>query len=84
MPRSSPAYSAEFRRETIGLVRAGRTSEKLIRKCEPSAQPIRTWVHQADPDERRRADGLSTGRRKGLRRLRRENVGRKRVARLIK
>ena len=42
-------------------------------KFEPSAQSIRNWVVQADRDDGRRADGLTTTEREELRRLRREN-----------
>jgi len=73
MPRSRPPYPAEFRRQMVELVRAGRTPEELAREFEPSAQAIRNWVHQADLDEGRRADGLTTAEREELRRLRREN-----------
>jgi hypothetical protein len=40
---------------------------------EPSAQAIRNWVAQADRDEGRREDGLTTAERDELSRLRREN-----------
>ena len=58
----------------IELVRAGRTPESLGQEFEPSAQAIRNWVRQADRDEGRRADGLTTPEREELRRLRRENA----------
>jgi transposase len=45
----------------------------LAKEFEPSAQTIRTWVKQADLDEGRRSDGLTTVERDELRRLRREN-----------
>jgi len=54
-------------------VRAGRDPEELAREFEPSAQSIRNWVAQADRDEGRREDGLTTVEREELRRLRREN-----------
>jgi transposase len=73
MPRSRPPYPAEFRRQMVELVRAGRTPEELAKEFEPSAQAIRNWVRQADLDEGRRADGLTTVEREELRRLRREN-----------
>ena len=73
MPRSRPPYPAEFRRQMVELVRAGRTPEELSKEFEPSAQAIRNWVRQADRDEGRRADGLTTAEREELRRLRREN-----------
>jgi transposase len=64
---------AEFRRQMVGLVRVGRTPEELAREFEPTAQSIRNWVAQADRDEGRRGDGLTSGEREELNRLRREN-----------
>jgi transposase len=57
----------------VELVRSGRMPEELAKEFEPSAQAIRNWVSQADRDEGRRADGLTTVERDELRRLRREN-----------
>jgi len=57
----------------VELVRVGRTPEELAREFEPSAQAIRNWARQADRDEGRRGDGLTTVERDELRRLRREN-----------
>ena len=57
----------------VELVRAGRTPEELSREYEPTAQSIRNWAEQADLDEGRRSDGLTTAERDELRRLRREN-----------
>jgi len=57
----------------VELVRAGRTPELLGREFEPTAQSIRNWVRQADRDEGRRDDGLTSLEREELRRLRREN-----------
>jgi transposase len=57
----------------VELVRAGRTAEELSREFEPSAQAIRNWVGQADRDEGRRADGLTSAEREELGRLKREN-----------
>jgi len=73
MPKSKPAYPPEFRRRMVELVRAGRQPEELAQKFEPSAQSIRNWVVQADRDDGRRADGLTTVEREELRRLQREN-----------
>lgn len=73
MPRSRPPYPAEFRRQIIELVRAGRTPEELGKEFEPSAQTIRNWVEQADRDDGKRQDGgLMTAERQELARLRRE------------
>ena len=73
MPRTRAPYPSEFRRQMVELVRAGRTPEELAKEFEPSSQAIRNWVRQADRDEGRRADGLTTVERDELRRLRREN-----------
>jgi transposase len=73
MPNSRPAYPPEFRRRMIELFRAGQSAEALGRKFEPSSQTIRNWVKQADLDEGRRTDGLTTEERVEVVRLRREN-----------
>ena len=73
MPQTHPRYPMEFRCQMVELVRAGRTPEALAHEFEPSAQTIRTWAHQADVDEGRRKDGLTSDEREELRRLRREN-----------
>jgi transposase len=73
MPKSRPPYPAEFRRQMVELVRAGRTPEELSREFEPSAQAIWNWVRQAERDEGRRNDGLTSVERDELGRLRREN-----------
>ena len=72
MPQTHPRYPVEFRRQMVELVRAGRTPEELSREFEPSAQTIRNWAHQADLDEGRRQDGLTSDERDEVRRLRRE------------
>ncbi|HUI54136.1 MAG TPA: transposase, partial [Bryobacteraceae bacterium] len=73
MAKKHPPYAPEFRRQMIELVRAGRSPEGLAKEFEPSAQAIRNWVAQADRDEGRREDGLTTAEREELNRLRREN-----------
>jgi len=73
MPRSRPPYPPEFRRQLVELVRVGRNPEELAREFEPSAQSIRNWVVQADRDEGRRKDGLTSVEREEMRKLRREN-----------
>ena len=72
MPKTRPPYPEEFRRRMVELVRAGRTPGELAREFEPSSESIRKWVKQADRDEGRRGDGLTTQEREELRRLRRE------------
>ena len=73
MPKTRPAYPAEFRRRLIELARKGRTPEELGRQFEPSAQTIRNWLRQAARDEGRRRDGPTSEELDELRRLRREN-----------
>ena len=72
MPRTRGPYPPEFRARMVELVRAGRSPEQLAREFEPSPQTIRNWAQQADRDEGRRSDGLTTAEREELRRLRRE------------
>ena len=71
MGRNQYSYPPEYRARMVELVRAGRTPEELGREFEPTAQSIRSWVHQANRDEGRRADGLTSTEREELRR--REN-----------
>src|SRR5690349_19986098 len=67
-----PPYPPEFRRQMVELVRAGRSPEELAAEFEPTAQSIRNWVIQADCDEGRRVDGLTSAEKEELARLRRE------------
>jgi transposase len=73
MPKTRPPYPPEFRRQMVELVHSGRSPEELAKQFEPSGPSIRSWVKQADLDEGRREDGLTTAEREELRRLRREN-----------
>ncbi len=72
MGKTRKPYPPEFRQQMVELVRAGRTPESLAREFEPTAESIRNWVRQADRDEGRRDDGLTSPEREELRRLRRE------------
>jgi transposase len=47
---------------------------ELAREFEPTAQCIRNWIRQADRDDGRRSDGLTTDDRTELQRLKRENA----------
>jgi transposase len=73
MPRKRPVYPPEYRHRLVELARSGRSADSLAREFEPTAQTIRAWVKQADIDEGRREDGLTTVERDELKRLRREN-----------
>ena len=76
MPKKLPPpapYPPEFRRRLIEMVRAGRSPTSLAKDFAPSAQTIANWVKQADLDEGKRSDGLTTEERDELAKLRREN-----------
>ena len=65
----APVRRAGF---AVELFRAGRTVKELAREFECSASAIRNWVRQADRDQGRREDGLTSSDLEELRRLRRE------------
>ena len=73
MMAKSRRYAPEYRQQMVELFRTGRSAEGLAREFECSPQAIRNWVRQADLDEGRREDGLTTAERDELRRLRQEN-----------
>jgi transposase len=73
MAKTRRAYAPEFRQRMVELVRAGRSPGQLAKAFEPTAKSIREWVAQADRDEGRRDDGLTSAEREELVRLRREN-----------
>jgi len=73
MPKTHPPYPSEYRRRVVDLARAGRSTGSLAREFRVSTQTIRNWVRQADLDDGRRSDGLTTDERAELVKLRREN-----------
>jgi transposase len=73
MGNTHKRYAPEYRQRMVELVRAGRNAEELAREFQTTSQSIRNWVAQADRDEGRRSDGLTTAEREELGRLRREN-----------
>ena len=74
MPRTRPPYPEEFKREAIELVRiTGRSKRQVAEDLGISDVTLRNWIKQAERDEGKRPDGLSTDEREELARLRREN-----------
>jgi len=73
MPKSRAPYPPEFRAEAIRLARtSGRPPAEIARELGMTAETMRLWLKQADLDEGRREDGVTTEEREELRRLRRE------------
>lgn len=72
MGKTRSPYPREFRDKMVALARSGRTPTELAKEFEPTAQTITNWIAQADRDEGRRADGLTSAERDELRQVRRE------------
>ena len=73
MPKSRPPYPPELRRRMVELVRSGRSPESLAEEYEPSGESIRNGARQAERDEGKRHDGLTSEEKVELGRLRRKN-----------
>jgi transposase len=74
VPRTRPPYPEEFRREAVKLVRLmGKSQRQVAEDLGISDVTLRNWIKQAERDEGKRPDGLSTDEREELARLRREN-----------
>ena len=66
-------YPKEFREQVVKLVQLGdRSALEVAREFEISVDSVRRWVQQAERDQGRRQDGLSSPEREELVRLRRE------------
>jgi len=70
MPRTRPPYPEEFRRETVELVRQGRSISDVARSLGVSHQTLRNWCQQTDVDDGRR-EGLRSDEKEELKQLRR-------------
>jgi transposase len=74
VPRTRPPYPEEFRREAVKLVRLmGKSQRQVAEDLGILDVTLRNWIKQAERDEGKRPDGLSTDEREELARLRREN-----------
>jgi transposase-like protein len=74
MGKTRSAYPAEFRRQMVEPVPAGRSREGLSGEFEPTAQSIRNWAAQSARDSGRGDGGLTRAEREELNRLRRERI----------
>lgn len=74
MPKSKPPYPDEFRARVVELARAGRMLRSLSREFSVTETTIRSWVRQADLDQGRRNDGLTSEEKQELARLKKENA----------
>jgi transposase len=72
MPKARPPYPPEFKAEAVAMVRSGRPFREVAAALGMNEQSLRNWVKQADIDQGRRQDGLTTEERDELRQLRRE------------
>ena len=77
MPRRTGAARRPAVRAGVPAADSGARAQRTeprepSREFEPSSQTIRNWMRQADLDEGRRKDGLTTEERQELVRLRRE------------
>ena len=70
MPRTRPPYPVEFRRETVELVRQGRSIADVAKSLGVSHQTLRNWCQQIEVDQGVR-EGLTSGEREELTQLRR-------------
>ena len=74
MSKHRAPYPPEFRAEAIRLARnSGKAHAQIARELGMTTETLRLWLKQADLDEGKRSDGLTTDEQEELRRLRREN-----------
>jgi transposase len=74
MRRFKAPYPPEFRARVVELARSGRTLSSLAKEFGVTDTTIRNWLRQADLDQGRRIDGLTTEEKQELARLRKENA----------
>lgn len=72
MPHTKTPYAEEYKKRIVELARAGRTPSSLAREFGCDAKSVRNWLKQADLNEGRRADGLTSDERAELSALRRK------------
>jgi|SRR6478735_3612038 transposase len=73
MPRQKSPYPPEFRAQLVELARSGRSLSSLAKEFGVTDTSIRNWLRQADLDQGRSRDGLTSDEKAELAQLRREN-----------
>lgn len=74
MAKHMAPYPPEFRAEAIRLARtSGKPHAEIARELGMTGETLRLWLKQADLDEGKRSDWLTSDEQEELRRLRREN-----------
>jgi len=72
-PRPRRSFTPEFKAQMVELVRQpGNSVPSVARDYELTETALRAWVKQADIDDGRRHDGLTTEEREEMARLRKE------------
>jgi transposase len=72
--RPGRAFTPEFKAEIVDVCRRGdRSVGQVAKDFDLTETAVRDWLRQADLDAGVRTDGLTTGEREELTRLRREN-----------
>jgi len=72
-PRPRRSFTAEFKAEVVELVRQpGNTVGGVARQLDLTETAVREWVKQADVDDGRRHDGLTSAERAEMAQLRKE------------
>lgn len=82
----SKRYSAEFKRDAVGLVRSsGRTPAEVARELGVSAESLRGWVNQAKADRGEGTTGeLTTVEKDELTRLRKQSREQQQTIEILK
>jgi transposase len=72
-PRPRRSFTPEFKAEVVDLVRQpGKTVGSVARDLDLTETAVRAWVKQADLDNGRRSDGLTSDERAEMAQLRKE------------
>jgi transposase len=72
--KQTTGYPPEFRAEAVRLARtSGKPYRQIAQDLGMTTETLRKWLKQADLDEGKHQDGLTTEEREELRRRRREN-----------